>query len=87
MYFINKKKATVKQLQSLAGVLNFLNRAIHPGHVFTRRMYAKFSHVVKIDNNPNANPEITLKFKLKQFHHVNLDAEFHRDCQTWLNIL
>ena len=39
-----KKKATVKQLQRLAGILNFLNRAIYPGHAFTRRIYAKFAN-------------------------------------------
>ena len=38
--FIGARKATVKQLQSLAGLLNFLNRAITPGRAFTRRMYA-----------------------------------------------
>ena len=66
-------------------MLNFLN--IHPGHAFTRRMYAKFSHMVKIDKNPNVNPEITVKFKLKQYYHINLDVEFCRDCQTWLTFL
>lgn len=29
--YMDKKKATVKQLQQLAGHLNFLNRAIVPG--------------------------------------------------------
>ena len=42
-------KATVKQLQQLCGFLNFLCRAIVPGHAFTRRMYAKYSNIVKID--------------------------------------
>ena len=45
---VNKKKATVKQIQSLAGLLNFLNRAIVPGHAFTRRMYAKFTGLVDL---------------------------------------
>ena len=40
---LSKKKATVKELQSMTGLLNFLNRAIVPGRAFTRRMYAKFS--------------------------------------------
>ena len=39
----DKKKATVKELESLAGLLNFLNKAIFPGRAFTRRMYAQFS--------------------------------------------
>ena len=42
---IHKKKAIVRDLQSLCGYLNFLNKAIFPGRVFTRRMYAKFSNV------------------------------------------
>ena len=42
---LNKKKAQVKDLQSLCGFLNFLNRAVIPGRAFTRRMYAKFSRV------------------------------------------
>ena len=43
---INKKKAMVRDLQSLCGYLNFLNMAIFPGRIFTRRMYAKFSNVL-----------------------------------------
>ena len=44
--FLSKKKATVKELQSLAGLLNFLNKAIHPGRAFTRRMYSKFTQSI-----------------------------------------
>ena len=33
------RKATVKELQSLTGLLNFLNHAIVPGRVFTRSMF------------------------------------------------
>ena len=36
---INKKKATIKEIQCLTGLLNFLNKAIIPGRAFTRRMY------------------------------------------------
>ena len=70
---INKKKATVKQLQQLAGHLNFINRAIVPGRAFTRRMYAKFSGD-KFD-------------KLKQYHHIKLDREFKMDCHIWIAFL
>ena len=38
----NKKSATVKEIQSLSGYLNFLNKAIVPGRAFTRRMYAAY---------------------------------------------
>ena len=76
---IDKKSATVKQMQSLAGLLNFLNRAIFPGHAFTRRLYAKFSSL--IDNKTSS------KIKLKQHHHVRLDQEFKNDCRMWCSFL
>ena len=34
---LSKKKVTVKQLQQLAGLLNFLTKAIYHGRAFTRR--------------------------------------------------
>ena len=42
-YLLDKKKATVKELEKLVGFLNFLSKAIVPGRMFTRRMNAKFS--------------------------------------------
>ena len=39
-----KKKATVKQIQSICGFLNFLGRCILPGCAFTRRLYAHMSN-------------------------------------------
>ena len=71
-WFIGKKKATVHEVQSLAGLLNFLNRAIYLGRVFTRRLYAKIQ----------AKTE-----KLRSYHHVNLDQEFTQDCRVWLHFL
>ena len=68
-----KKKATIKQLQQLAGLLNFLNQAIFPGRAFTRRMYAKFTGK-SIQH-------------LKPYHHVKLDREFKEDCKVWLRFL
>ena len=92
-----KKKSTVRQLQSLAGTLNFINKAIHPRRAFTRRMYAKFSfasvfkkpvnkHVEPSENYNKQilNPENeTIKLILKPHHHVNLDGEFRFDCRVW----
>ena len=37
------KKTTVKELEQITGLLTFFNRAIVPGRVFTRRIYAKFA--------------------------------------------
>ena len=61
-------------MQQLAGLLNFLNKAIHPGHAFTRRMYSKYS-------------DLQTNKKLKQHHHINLDSEFRSDCGVWLSFL
>ena len=69
---LSKIKAKVKDLEQLAGYLNFLNKAIVPGRAFTRRMYAKFSYV---------------KTNLKQYHHIILDKEFKEDCRIWKQFL
>ena len=69
----DRKKATIKEIQSLAGLLNFLNKAVFPGRAFTRRMYAKFS------GPANQN--------LKPHHHIRLDREFKSDCEVWINFL
>ena len=63
--------ATIKEVQKLTGLLNFLNRAIVPGRVFTRRMYAKIQ-------TTNAQGR-----KLKSHHHVTVDKEFKKDMHIW----
>ena len=42
----DKKKSTVK-VEALYGYLNFLNKAIYPGRVFTRQMYSKYSQITE----------------------------------------
>ena len=81
---LQKRKVTVKQLQTLCGYLNFLTKAVVPGRVFTRRMYAKFSGEKNMISSKQTQ---TVLSKLKQYHHVKLDAEFKRDCQIWLSFL
>ena len=54
-YMLSRKKATVQELQGLAGLLNFMTRAIFPGRAFTQRMYAKFAPIMST---------------LKEFHHI-----------------
>ena len=66
---INKRKVTVKFIQQLTGMLNFLHRVIVLGRVFTRRMY----HKIKSDKTS----------KLKSHHHVWLDREFIMDYHIW----
>ena len=69
---LSKRKATVKELEKLAGFLNFLNKAIVTGRAFTRCMYTKF---------------ITVKGRLKAHHHIMLDKEFKEDCKVWKTFL
>ena len=78
--FLDSKKATVRELQQLAGTLNFLCKAVHPGRVFVRRMYSKFSFPTEVTPNKKNS-------KLKPFHHVRLDREFHNDCRVWVLFL
>ena len=63
---VDKKKATVKELQCLCGYLNFIGKAVFPGRTFTRRMYAKFSSVI----NVTGAPKNSYTYKLKQHHYV-----------------
>ena len=70
-WMLSRKKVTIKQVQSLTGLLNFLNRALVPGRAFTRRMYSKLSL-----SDRSGNP-------LKQYHHVKLSDEFKSDLAMW----
>ena len=83
--FLQKKKATVKDIQSLAGLLNFLHKAIYPGHAFTRRMYAKVAtdhlklhHHVNLDREFRNDCMIWLRF-------LNSE-EIHRFCQPFMDL-
>ena len=84
---LTKKKALVKELQSLAGLLNFFNRAIVPGRAFTHRMYSKFAQGSVYGRGKQGSRETKILKHLKPFHHVNLDAEFRADCRVWLQFL
>ena len=74
-WVLSKKKATIKEIQSLTGLLNFLNHAIVPGRAFTRRMYAK----IKTTDNRGKS--------LKQHHHITIDQEFKLDAYMWQSFL
>ena len=95
---LDKKKATVRVLQTLCGYLNFLNRAIYPGRVFMRRMYSKYASLIdkpmrKIDRSTQLETETTGQSVskttkiLKPYHHIRLDSEFKSDCRIWLKFL
>ena len=83
-FFLDKKKATIKQLQELCRYLNFLCKAILPGRAFLRRMYSKYS---KIAHFQLPSGRKVVKYQNKPFHHVRLDAEFKNDCRVWLEFL
>ena len=68
---ISQKKVTVKTIQKLTGLLNFLHRAIVPGRMFTMRMYNKLKLT---DNQGN---------QLKHYHHIKVDMGFKEDCHVW----
>ena len=74
-WILAKKTVTVKLIQRLTGVLNFLNRAIVPGRTFTRSMYNKLKIRDQAGN------------LLKGYHHVKVDQEFRRDASMWLEFL
>ena len=80
-FFSEKKKATVKKLQRLAGFLNFLTKAIVLGRTFLRCMYAKFAPLLK------GKPLTVGHKKLHDYHHVEVDKEFQNDCKIWLFFL
>ena len=83
---MDKKKATVHELQELCGYLNFLCKAIFPGRPFIRRMYAKYSEKMQLKGYDKKN-SWERKFALKPHHHICLDAEFKADCKVWLTFL
>ena len=63
----------VKDMQKLAGTLNFLCRAIFAGHAFIRRFHN--SMMVKDG------------LILKQHHHIRVNGEIKADCQMWIDFL
>ena len=82
---MQKKKSTVKDLQKLCRILNFLRRAIFPGRTSTKRMYSKFAGIINLGSH---NHLVTAnQYKIKQHYHIRLDNEFKMDCNVWLEFL
>ena len=71
--FLSCKKTTVRKIQKLCGFLNFLCRAIPPGHAFMRRLYAMY-----------ANKQGQA---LKPHHHIRVKMENKLDRQVWTSFL
>ena len=80
-----QKKTTMKKLQQLCGFLNFLGKAIFPGRPFTRRMYAKYAHLVCVSDAQHKR-DVQI-YKWKQHYHVHLDKEFKLDCEILMGTL
>ena len=74
-FAIENRKVTVKFIQQLTRILNFLNRAIVPGRAFTCGMYGKL-------RMRNSKGEL-----LKQHHHIYLNSSFIQDCHVWFFFL
>ena len=72
---VTKKKATIKFIQRLTGLLNFLHRAIVPGRAFTRGMYDR----IKLHDNKGRI--------LQSHHHITLTHDFTQDCWVWIKFL
>ena len=85
--FIAKKKATIKELQTLSGYLNFLNKAIYPGRAFMRRMYSKYASIWNNKIDRKSRKKSVQGFRYKPYHHIKLDKEFKVDCKLWLTFL
>ena len=71
-----KYKVTVKQVQQLCRLLNFIGRAIVPGCAFTRRLYAITGR--------NSSSQIK---KLMPHHHVRLTKEHRLNLELWEHFL
>ena len=69
---IARRTATVKDIQEMTGLLNFLAKVIVPGRLFTRRMYKRIA---------------TKTRNLQQHHHVTIGEEFKSDARIWLQFL
>ena len=72
-WMLDRKTVKIKQIQQLAGTLNFLCRAIFPGRAFLRRIYDK--------------TKTASGFVLQRFHHIRVDHDLKQDCLTWLGFL
>ena len=65
---LNKKKATLRELQSVTGLLNFCTRAIPPGRSFLRRFYDAMTglykpyHKVRVNSNLREDIRVWLTF-------------------------
>ena len=62
-FTIDNRNVTIKFIQQITGILNFINKAIIPGWAFTRAMYRRLATK---DKNGN---------KLKQHHHIYLKQD------------
>ena len=74
-WVLYRKRVTIKEIEQLTGLLNFLNKALIPGRAFTSRMYTNIQ-----STDRQGRP-------LKPFHHIKLNEEFKGDLKMWMTFL
>ena len=88
----SSRKATILQLQQLAGLLNFISGAVVPGRAFTRHIYCKFSKFLKprktkkelegvigIKSENQSRQDKAKDKKWRKHYHVRIDSELKAD--------
>ena len=80
---LSKKKVTVKMMQQICGLLNFLGRAIVPGRAFTRRLYCYTGQ----SRQPHTTNEAAKQVQLQAYHHIRVNGEIKADLSMWKKFL
>ena len=78
------KKVTIKTMQQICGLLNFLGRAIVPGIAFTRRLY---SYTGKNIPSTTSQHNKGAHFSLQSYHHIRINKEIKADLRMWQTFL
>ena len=80
----HNKKVTLKEVQKLCGVLNFISRCIVPGKAFTRRIYSLTSKLTKPNHHVRINRESALDLATWKIflEHPNIYARNFTDFDT-----
>ena len=72
-HFHKKRSVTVREMQSLIGLLNFCCSVVIPGRAFLRRL---------IDLTSGLTSGLT-----SPYHHIRLNRESKHDIRMWLTFL
>ena len=61
------RKITLRKLQEICGLLNFISKAVVPGRVFNRRLYAKGAHLSNQNHHLYVDAEMKRDLKMWRF--------------------